>query len=133
MNSFNDSPRFFGFIKDLALFFKLFGGFIFAIVVGVFLYAIVSGLRIWMGNNASEVVKRAVTVVDKRTEVWGGSGESSANTNYYVTFEMDEQSRIELPVRADRYGLMIVGDQGELTYQGTRFKEFHRWAKQPNI
>ncbi|MBY3621615.1 DUF2500 domain-containing protein [Acinetobacter sp. CUI P1] len=133
MNGFNDSPGFFGFIKDLPLFFKLFGGFIFAIVVGVFLYAIVSGLRIWMGNNASEVVKRAVTVVDKRTEVWGGSGESSANTNYYVTFEMDEQSRIELPVRADRYGLMIVGDQGELTYQGTRFKEFHRWAKQPNI
>lgn len=133
MNGFNDSPGFFGFIKDLPLFFKLFGGFIFAIVVGGFLYAIVSGLRIWMGNNASEVVKRAVTVVDKRTEVWVGSGESSANTNYYVTFEMDQQSRIELPVRADRYGLMIVGDQGELTYQGTRFKEFHRWAKQPNI
>ncbi|WP_018759201.1 DUF2500 domain-containing protein [Paenibacillus terrigena] len=133
MNGFDDSPGFFGFIKDMPLFFKLFGGFVFTVVVGGFLYAMVRGLRIWMGNNASEVVKRAVKVVDKRTEVWGGSGDSSTNTNYYVTFEMDEQSRIELPVRADRYGLMVVGDQGELTYQGTRFKEFHRWAKQPDI
>ena len=133
MNGFDESPGFFGFIKEIPLFFKLFGGFVFAIVAGGFLYAIVRGLRIWMGNNASEVVTRAVTVVDKRTEVWGGSGDSSANTNYYMTFEMDDQSRIELPVRADKYGLMVVGDQGELTYQGTRFKHFNRWPKQTSI
>lgn len=133
MSGFNDSPGFFEFLMDLPLFFKLFGGFVFVIVAGGFLYVIVRGIGIWMGNNASEVVTRAVTVIDKRTEVWGGSGESSANTDYYVTYEMDDQSRVELPVRADRYGLMVVGDQGELTYQGTRFKEFHRRSKQPNI
>ena len=58
MNGFDESPGFFGFIKEIPLFFKLFGGFVFAIVAGGFLYAIVRGLRIWMGNNASEVVTR---------------------------------------------------------------------------
>lgn len=133
MSDFNDGPGFFEFLKDLPLFFKLFGGFVVVIVAGGFLYVIVRGIHTWMGNNASEVVTRAVTVIDKRTEVWGGSGESSAKTDYYVTYEMDDQSRVELPVRADRYGLMVVGDQGELTYQGTRFKEFRRRSKQPNI
>jgi hypothetical protein len=128
MNAFDDSPGFLGFLTEMPLFFKLFGGFVFTIVAGGFLYVIVRGLRIWTANNASEVVKKAVTVMDKRTEVWGGSGDSSANTNYYVTFEMDDQSRIELQVRPDKYGLMVVGDQGELTHQGTRFKEFHKWT-----
>jgi hypothetical protein len=128
MNHFGDDPGFLGFIKDIPLFFKLFGGFVLAIVVGGFLYVIVRGLRSWIGNNTSEVVTRAITVVDKRTEVWGGSGDSSATTNYYITFQMDDQSRIELQVRADKYGLIVVGDQGDLTYQGTRFKEFHRWV-----
>ncbi|MGO4547368.1 DUF2500 domain-containing protein [Paenibacillus sp. 2TAB23] len=126
MIGFDESPGFFGFLKEMPLFFKLFGGFVFALVAGTFLYVIVRGMRTWMGNNASEVVTRSAKVVDKRTDVWGGSGDSSANTDYYITFEMDDQSRIELPVRADRYGLIVAGDQGELTYQGTRFKQFHR-------
>lgn len=132
MNGFGDDTGFFGFLKEIPLFFKLFGGFIFAIVIGGFLYVIVRGLRIWIGNNSSEIVTRAVTVVDKRTEVWGGSGESSASTNYFITFELEDQSRFELQIRADRYGLIVVGDQGDLTYQGTRFKEFNRWVKQAN-
>jgi hypothetical protein len=133
MHGFDNNPGFFGFIKEMPLFIKLFGGFVFIMVIGGFLYVIVRGLRIWTSNNASEIVTTAVTVVDKRTEVWGGSGDSSASTNYYVTFEMDDQSRIELPVRSDRYGLIVAGDQGDLSYQGTRFKEFNRWAKQENL
>lgn len=126
MIGFDESPGFFGFLKEMPLFFKWFGGFLLVIVVGTFLYVIVKGIRTWMGNNASEVVTKSVTVVDKRTEVWGGSGDSSASTDYYITFELDDQSRIELAVRADRYGLIVVGDQGELTHQGTRFMQFHR-------
>ncbi|CAM4452570.1 hypothetical protein FHS16_004071 [Paenibacillus endophyticus] len=126
MIGFDESPGFFGFLKEVPLFFKLFGGFVITVVASTFLYVIVRGIRTWIGNNASEAVTRSVTIVDKRTEVWGGSGDSSASTDYYITFEMDDRSRIELAVRADRYGLIVVGDQGELTHQGTRFKQFHR-------
>ncbi|ANE48845.1 hypothetical protein SY83_10315 [Paenibacillus swuensis] len=111
---------------ELPLFFKLFMGTVFILVVGGFLHVIVRGLWVWSKNNASDLVTTVATVRDKRIHVWGGSGESSANTEHYVTFEMDDQSRIELPVREDKYGLIVVGDRGELTHQGTRFKEFHR-------
>lgn len=126
MNTYDNGLGSSGVLTEMPLFFKLFGGIVIAIVAGVFLYVIVRGLGTWSANNASDVVKRAVTVMDKRTEVWGGSGDSSASTNYYVTFQMEDQSRIELQVSPDKYGLMVAGDQGELTHQGTRFKEFHR-------
>ncbi|WP_029192877.1 DUF2500 domain-containing protein [Paenibacillus harenae] len=114
------------YLSEVPLFFILFGGAIVTLVVGTFLFVIIKGLSSWASNNAAELVTRSCKVVDKRTEVWGGSGDSSANTNYYITFEFEDRSRKELPVQSDRYGLIVVGDQGELTFQGTRFKEFKR-------
>jgi len=112
--------------SDIPLFFKLFGGIVVTLVVGTFLFVIVKGLSTWTSNNSAQLLKRKCTVVDKRTEVWGGSGDSSANTNYFITFEFEDNSRTELYVKANQFGLIVVGDQGELTYQGTRFKEFVR-------
>jgi len=128
MNNFGGPPRsgFFGFISELPLFFIIFGGLVFTLVIGVFSYVIIKGLITWSSNNAAEMIKQRCKVVDKRTEVSGGSGDSSASTYYYITFEFQDGSRKELHVRANYYGLTTVGDQGELTYQGTRFKEFIR-------
>jgi hypothetical protein len=126
MNNFGEPNGFFGFIREMPLFFKLFGGIVFTLVVGTFLFIIIKGLKSWISNNAAEMINKRCKVVGKRTEVWGGSGDSSANTNYYITFEFEDSTRIELYVRANHYGLIAEGDQGELTYQGTRFKEFIR-------
>ncbi|MNN95776.1 hypothetical protein D3C81_2146400 [compost metagenome] len=87
---------------------------------------IIRGIKTWTSNNNAEVISRRCKIVDKRTEVWGGSGDSSASTNYYITFEFEDNTRKELYVKANQYGLNVVGDKGELTYQGTRFKEFTR-------
>ncbi|WP_424767545.1 DUF2500 domain-containing protein [Paenibacillus sp. sgz302251] len=124
--SYSDKPGFFEFLSEVPLFFKIFGGILITLVVGVFVYVIIKGLTSWMSNNAAELVTQSCKVMDKRTEVWGGSGDSSANTDYYITFEFADHSRREIPVNPNQYGLIIVGDQGELTYQGTRFKEFKR-------
>jgi len=62
---------------------------------------------------------RRCKIVDKRTEVWGGSGESSVSTNYFITFEFEDNTRKELQVKANDYGLFVVGDVGELTYRGS--------------
>lgn len=114
-----------GLINEMPAFFKLFGGLIVILVVGTFLYVIIRGFSTWTTNNAADVITSPATVLDKRTEVWGGSGDTSSSTNYYVTFELANSTRIELPVRSDKFGLIVVGDHGQLTYQGTRFKEFN--------
>jgi len=128
MNNFGGPPGsgFFGFISELPLFFILFGGLLITLVIGAFSYAIIKGLKTWSSNNAAEVMVQRCKVVDKRTEVSGGSGDSSASTNYFITFEFEDGSRKEMHVRGNYYGLTTVGDQGELSYQGTRFKEFIR-------
>ncbi|MNP00831.1 hypothetical protein D3C76_926280 [compost metagenome] len=126
MNHFNEPNGFFDLLREIPLFFVLFGGIIFVLVVGSFAFVIIKGLKSWVSNNATELTTVRCKVVDKRTEVWGGSGDSSANTNYYITFEFEDNTRQEWSVRGNQYGLITVGDQGELTYQGTRFKQFVR-------
>lgn len=127
MTNFGESnDDFLTIFYEMPLFFKLFGGLVFIIVMGGFAYVIIRGLFMWLSNNAAEVTQKKCKVIDKRTEVWGGSGDSSANTNYYITFELEDSSRIELYVKDKYFGIITIGDTGELTYQGTRFKEFKR-------
>jgi hypothetical protein len=96
------------------------------LICGVIAFAIISGIVVWSRNNASPLLSRPSKVVAKRTEVWGGSGDSSASTRYYVTFEFDDRSRLELQLKGSQYGLLAEGDRGTLKYQGTRFLDFAR-------
>lgn len=126
MNSFGETGGFGEMFSDTPIFIKLFIGLVVVLVAGTFLYVIIKGISQWSLNNASQLLTRSCTVVDKRSEVWGGSGDSSANTSYYITFEFEDSTRVELPVNTKHYGLIVTGDLGELTYQGTRFKQFTR-------
>lgn len=105
---------------------SIFIGGIFLIIAGVIVFVIISGVRTWSSNNAASLLTLHSTVVAKRTEVSGGSGNSSATTRYYVTFEFDNGERTELIVGGNHYGMMVENDRGMLTYQGTRFKHFER-------
>jgi hypothetical protein len=121
-NGFDEQSFFGNFIHEMPLFFKLFA----LLILGIFVFIIYKSVRSWMSNNASPLIKASSKAVTKRTEVWGGSGESSAHTSYYVTFEFEDGGRLELQVRDQDYGLIVEGDRGELLYQGTRFKSFDR-------
>lgn len=110
------------FIQEMPLFFKL----MFLLVVSFFIFIIVKSVGIWRSNNASPLVSAYASVIAKRSEVWGGSGDSSANTSYFTTFEFQDGGRLELQVHGGDFGLMVEGDEGELIYQGTRFKSFAR-------
>lgn len=50
----------------------------------------------------------------------------TTSTNYYATFEVESGDRMELEVYGNEYGMLIEGDKGRLTFQGTRFKDFKR-------
>ncbi|MFF2907435.1 DUF2500 domain-containing protein [Paenibacillus sp. NPDC057934] len=110
------------FLGDAPPFFKIF----FLIFLLVFIFIIFKMIQNWLVYKARPLTTGYYQAIAKRSEVWGGSGEHSASTSYYVTFENEGGNRVELQVPNSAYGYIIEGDAGELTYQGTRFKDFQR-------
>ena len=47
-------------------------------------------------------------------------------SKYFVTFEFESGDRVEMPVDGSEYGLLVEGDTGKLTFQGTRYLGFQR-------
>ncbi len=82
-----------------------------------------------ISNNAQPVQAVPAAVVAKRINTWGSSSANtggSVNTSYYVTFEMADGERQELGMGGRDYGLLVEGDRGTLSFQGTRYKGFDR-------
>ncbi|MED1780538.1 DUF2500 domain-containing protein [Brevibacillus fortis] len=96
------------------------------IIVLFILGAIINGIRIWMSNNASPILTQPAKIISKRTSTSGGGNDTSVSTYYYLTFELSNGERLEFHVKGSEYGLLVEGDTGILTYQGTRYKEFSR-------
>jgi hypothetical protein len=48
------------------------------------------------------------------------------STTYYVTFQVESGDRMELQLAGNEYGLLVEGDRGKLTFQGTRYLGFER-------
>lgn len=99
---------------------------LFVLIIGTFIWVLMKSLKVWTSNNNAPLQERECKVVAKRMQLSGGSGKSSSNTSYYVTFEFEDQSRQELWIGRQQFGYMVEGDRGHLTFQGTRFKEFER-------
>lgn len=102
---------------------------VFCVVIAVF----VKVLKQKQTNDRSPRLTVNAEVVGKRTEIshrHHGSEDhmSHTSTYYYVTFQVESGDRMELHVPGYEYGLMIEGDFGDLTFQGTRFLSFARKA-----
>ena len=106
---------------------------VFAMVFGTFLMAAVTGFSRWNKNNHSPRLTVDATVVAKRGNTTrhhhhGANGHMhhTYNNTYYATFQFDSGDRIELQMTGPEFGLLIEGDKGKLTFQGTRFLGFER-------
>lgn len=105
---------------------------VFVIVIGFFIFTAVSGVKQWHRNNNSPRLTVMARVVNKRTRVGHHGGGTDIHdhghtyTHYYITFEVASGDRMELQVTGEESGLMVEGDQGQLTFQGTRFLGFER-------
>lgn len=104
--------------------FTLAPGLIFGVIIVVMGTALVRGVGTWMSNNTAPIRSVPARVLGKRTNTWGGAGDSSVHTSYYVAFELDSGERLEFRVNGPEYGLITQNEDGILTYQGTRFKGF---------
>lgn len=99
---------------------------LFILFIAFFVWAIVSNVRQWNKNNNSPRLTVKAEVVTKRASVHGGGGHSHASTSHYVTFQVDSGDRMELSVTGPEYGMLVEGDRGRLTFQGTRYLGFER-------
>lgn len=106
---------------------------VFVLVIGMFIVIAVKGIGQWNKNNHSPRLTVPATVVAKRTNVshhrHGGVNDHHhhhTSTSYYVTFQVESGDRMELHVAGTEYGLLIEGDRGNLTFQGTRYLGFDR-------
>ena len=103
----------------------------FVLVIGVFVVTFIRGIGQWNKNNNSPRLTVPATVVSKRANVShhhhaGEHHHSHTSTSYYVTFEVESGDRMELHMSGTEYGLLVEGDKGRLSFQGTRYLGFSR-------
>ena len=101
----------------------------------IIIYMAIKGIAQWNKNNNSPVLTVDAKIVAKRIAVSHHTHHhadntaihhSSSSTTYYITFEVESGDRIEFNVPSKEYGLLVEGDIGRLTFQGTRYKAFDR-------
>ena len=116
--------------------FNLFGimfSLVFMLVFAMFIMTFVKGISQWNKNNNSPRLTVPAVVVAKRTNVshhhHGGVDNlhhHHTSTTYYVTFQVESGDRMELHMSGSEYGLLVEGDAGMLSFQGTRYLGFVR-------
>ena len=103
----------------------------FLLVLGIFVFVFIQMFSQWNKNNHSPRLTVDATIVAKRNHIsrhHHGTDMHMHHTTstYYVTFQVDSGDRLELLVPAIQFGLLIEGDHGKLSFQGTRFLSFER-------
>lgn len=123
----------------------IFTNLMFAIVpimfITIFIFFIISfvrSIKTWNKNNNSPRLTVPAVVVSKRTAVshhrhanggdtTGAHGfHTTSSSSYFVTFQFESEDRLELGVSGAEYGMLVEGDIGKLTFQGTRYISFER-------
>ena len=102
---------------------------VFVLVVGIILVAVIKGASQWHRNNQSPVLTVEAQVVAKRGDVTRhrhGDHGVHTSTTYYATFQVESGDRMELLIPREEYGMLVEGDQGSLTFQGTRYRGVRR-------
>ena len=100
----------------------------FLLVFGMILTTVIRSFSQWNKDNRSPRLTVPVTVAAKRTDVSHRrhDGHTHHSTRYYVTFQVESGDRMELQLQGHEFGLILEGDRGNLSFQGTRFLGFER-------
>ena len=106
---------------------------VFVLVIGLFIYAVVQAIARKQKNDASPRLTVLARVVSRRQEVThharnmnDGVYHTSSTTRYFVTFQVESGDRMELELDGSDFGMLAEGDEGRLSFQGTRFLDFQR-------
>lgn len=102
---------------------------VFFLVISIFIATFVRMIGEWISNNNSPRLSVDSTIVAKRDQVHrtrSSSGHTHRSYSYHITFQFESGDRLELRVPSHEYGLLVEGDVGKLTFQGTRYISFER-------
>ena len=106
---------------------------VFCIAMSSVLMTTIRSMKEWNKNNHSPRLTVPVIVVTKRTDISrrrhrgaNGHHHHHTSTTYYATFEVESGDRMELQLEGFEYGLLVEGDKGKLSFQGTRYLGFER-------
>lgn len=103
---------------------------IFGVIAVMILVTVFRGLSQWNKNNHSPRLTVEATVVTKRQSFSshrsGGELHTTTSTRYFATFQVESGDRMELQMSGQDYGMLVEGDRGRLTFQGTRYLDFQR-------
>ena len=121
-------------MKIMFAIFPIIFSLMFLLVFGVILASIIKGISQWNKNNHSPRLTVPATVVAKRTNIsqshhhhgTESMAHHSTSTSYYVTFQVESGDRMELHMAGHEFGMLVEGDRGRLTFQGTRYLGFER-------
>ena len=101
----------------------------FVAILGMILVTFVRELSQRNRNNHSPRLTVEARVVTKRQNIsrhHSGDHMSTTSSRYYVTFQVESGDRMELQMSGQDYGMLVEGDRGRLTFQGTRYLDFQR-------
>ena len=102
----------------------------FVVVFAVVITGLVRSISRWSKNERSPRLTVEAQVVAKRTamqRIMSNKRYSGRDyTNYYATFQFESGDRLELELQGREYGMIVEGDSGKLTFQGTRYLGFER-------
>ena len=104
---------------------------IFGLVFGIIVASLVRSGKQWHKNNQSPQLTVDARVIAKRHDISrhhsvGEHHHYHTPNTYFVNFEVESGDRMELQLQGHEYGLLIEGDKGRLTFQGTRYLGFER-------
>ncbi|NMO95891.1 DUF2500 domain-containing protein [Paenibacillus lemnae] len=104
------------------------------VVLGIILLSAGKNILQWNRNNHQPQLTVDSRIVSKRSEIkhTHAADDSSASrprTFYYLTFEVESGDRMEFAVSGDEFGICAQGDEGRLSFQGTRYLKFERNPK----
>ena len=93
--------------------------------------------KIWKSlfkNENSPRLTVPAKIVDMRTQTHHhhSNGHHHHSHTYHVTFEVESGDRMELKVSRNEYGMLVVGDSGRVSFQGTRYLGFERGLEEPD-
>jgi len=75
---------------------------------------------------AKVVVKRMAFILQQKQGNNRAKNSHSLTTTYFTTFEIENHDRIEFKISDTEYGMLVEGDTGELTFEGTNYNGFKR-------
>ncbi len=101
----------------------------FVAILGMILVTFVRELSQRNRNNHSPRLTVEAAVVAKRQSFSSrrsGGEMHTTSTRYFATFQVESGDRMELQMSGQDYGMLVEGDRGRLTFQGTRYLDFQR-------